>query len=212
MVHVENTKMNWTQGFIECPCYDSSNTRPFTNLLEEDQTFRKQTGGDESSFPAVPESELALRTARWLGGKFCSGVKAAPPYARRKPLKHLAPHFQLPLAVSSFRRFLFSCTGSIPAFRLLCVIRAVVHQVYLSPQSCDQVSTECPKIQPTNSLSQRPSWPPTSQPCPSQLSDRAILEATIKISAPKPENNPDHQFLLVSWLSGLSYYFTIDYT
>lgn len=111
-------------------------------------------GGDESSFPAVSESELVLWTAKWLGGKLRSSGRAAPAYSRRKPPKHLAPHFQLPLAVAASEDSFFSYSGSIPAFWLLCVIRAVVHQVYLSPQSSDQVSTERPKIQPTDSLSQ----------------------------------------------------------
>lgn len=34
------------------------NIRCFTDPLEEDQTFRKQMGGDESSFPTASESEL----------------------------------------------------------------------------------------------------------------------------------------------------------
>lgn len=115
-------------------------------------------GGD-----SVLESELILWTAKWLGGKLWNGGRAAPAYSRRKPPKHLASHFQLHLAVAASEDYFFSSSGCITAFWLLCAIRAVVHQVYLSPQSCDQVSTECPKIQPTDSLSQTDAVPPPNR-------------------------------------------------
>lgn len=78
----------------------------------------------------MSESELVLRTAKWLGGKLW--WKSNTSILKEKASKASGTSLSAPFGCSSFRRFLFfSYSGSLPAFWLLCVIRAVVPCIFI---------------------------------------------------------------------------------
>lgn len=155
--------------------------------------FRKQMGGDESSFPAALESELALWTAKWLGGKL---------WSRDEQHQHTQG-----ASLQSIRHLTNSSSWMQQPQKIPFLPAVVPSQLFISYQQSRQSCTQC--IYPFPAVTRSVLGVPrstlgtlsqadtigASQPCPAQLSEST---STISTSAPRPGSSPGHCFLAVS--------------